>query len=168
MTSAVDDAVRQVNGAENLKEEDGHDAILFKVGHEYLALPLEDVGEIHEMEEISVLPLSPPFLGGVINVHGILASVINLDVILNVQEAGDGRFLIRLIPERGGIALRVDNTFGMVRYFLFEEVAVAQEYASGKVHIIEGVFRSGDNLISLINPDKLCAWIDEALAKGDE
>ncbi|GBE14232.1 cheW-like domain protein [bacterium BMS3Abin14] len=167
MTSA-EDAVQEANGAESPRIEDERGAILFKVGHEYMALPLEDIGEIHEMEEISVLPLTPPFLGGVINVHGILASVINLDVVMNVHKSGDGRFLIRLIPERGGIALRVDNAFGMVRYSVLEEVAVAQDSAYGKVHIVEGVFRSGDKLISLINPDKLCAWIDKALAKGDE
>ena len=159
MTDKTDPALQE-SRAESTREPEGHGAILFTIGHEYLALPLEDIGEIHEIEEISHLPLLPPFLGGVVNVHGILASVVNLDVILN--------FLIRLIPERGGIAIRVDNTFGMVRYSLLEEVAVAQESASGKVHIVEGVFRSGNRLISLINPDKLCAWIDEELAKGDE
>ena len=167
MTDKTDPALQE-SRAESTREPEGHGAILFTIGHEYLALPLEDIGEIHEIEEISHLPLLPPFLGGVVNVHGILASVVNLDVILNVQDKSDGRFLIRLIPERGGIAIRVDNTFGMVRYSLLEEVAVAQESASGKVHIVEGVFRSGNRLISLINPDKLCAWIDEELAKGDE
>ena len=153
---------------EEIEEEPGHDAILFAIGNEYLAIPLEEIAEIHEIEDITPLPMAPPFIEGVINVHGILATVISLDRILNFSEESAGNLMTRLIPERGGIAIRVESSLGMVKYSVLEEVTREIDQERDQVSFIEGVFRSEDRLISLINPSKLCVWIDGALAKGED
>ncbi len=149
-------------------DESGHGTILFTVGNEYLAIPLEDIAEIHQAEDITPLPLAPDFLLGVINVHGILSSVISLARIMNISEGEDDDLLIRLIPERGGISLVVGATLGMARYSFLEEVTREISDRTGQVSFVEGVFRSGERLVSLINPDKLRVWIDGTFLKGDK
>jgi chemotaxis signal transduction protein len=47
---------------EEFEEDPGHDAILFAIGNEYLAIPLEEIAEIHELEDITPLPMAPPFI----------------------------------------------------------------------------------------------------------
>ncbi len=158
----------ELEDQEELEEDSGHKAILFAIGNEYLAIPLEEIAEIHELDEITPLPMAPPFIEGVINVHGILATVINLDMILNISDEPAGKLLTRLIPERGGIAIRVESILAMVKYSVLEEVTREIEQKNSQVSFIEGVFRSEDKLISLINPSKLCVWIDGAVAKGED
>lgn len=153
---------------EGVEEDPGRDAILFAIGNEYLAIPLDEIAEIHELEGITPLPMAPSFIEGVINVHGILATVISLDRILHISEVPVGNLLTRLIPERGGIAIRVESSLGMVKYSILEEVTRDMGQVDNQISFIEGVFRSGDKLISLINPSKLCVWIDGALAKGED
>lgn len=153
---------------EEFEEDPGHDAILFAIGNEHLAIPLEEIAEIHELEDITPLPMAPPFIEGVINVHGIMATVISLDRILNISEEPAGNLVTRLIPEKGGIAIRVESILAMVKYSVLEEVTREMGHENSQVSFIEGVFRSGDKLISLINPSKLCVWIDGALAKGED
>ena len=153
---------------EDHPEEGRYRTILFTIESEYFALPLEDIAEIHQFEEVTHLPLAPDFLPGVINVHGIMSSVINLGKIMNISEEDDeGTLMIRLIPEKGGISIIVGSTLGMARYSFLEEVTREVSDRMGQVSIVEGVFRSGDRLVSLINPDKLRVWIDETLLKGD-
>lgn len=158
----------ELEDQEEFEEDSGHKAILFAIGNEYLAIPLEEIAEIHELDEITPLPMAPPFIEGVINVHGILATVINLDMILNISDEPAGKLLTRLIPKRGGIAIRVESILAMVKYSVLEEVTREIEQKNSQVSFIEGVFRSEDKLISLINPSKLCVWIDGAVAKGED
>ncbi|UCF30209.1 MAG: chemotaxis protein CheW [bacterium] len=148
-------------------EDSGHGVILFTIGSEYFALPLEDIAEIHRTEEITPLPLAPEFLLGVINVHGILSSVIHIAKIMNVSGDEESELLIRLIPERGGISLMVGATMGMARYSFLEEVTREISDRTGQVTFVEGIFRSGERLVSLINPEKLRVWIDAAFSKGE-
>lgn len=164
----VPDEMEAIEDLEEIEEDPGHDAILFAIGNEYLAIPLEEIAEIHELEEITPLPMAPPFIEGVINVHGILATVISLDRILRISELPAGNLLARLIPERGGIAIRVESSLGMVKYSVLEEVTREMGQENSQISFVEGVFRSGEKLISLINPSKLCVWIDGALAKGED
>lgn len=151
--------------------EPGHNSILFTIGKEVFAIPLEDIDEIYKFEEITPLPTAPDFLAGVINVHGNLASVINLAAVLGLTDSVESDLTIMLIPEMGGIAIQVDSTSGFARYSVLEEVASGFDSTfgnSGEITFVEGVFRTDKGLVSLINPKKLQIWIDGAFSKGDD
>ncbi len=151
--------------------EPGHNSILFSVGRGLFAIPLEDIDEIYRYEEITSLPTSPDFLKGVINVHGNLTSVISIASIMGVSGSVDSDLTIILIPRFGGIAVKVDSTSGFATYTMLEEVAVGFGSSfrdSGDVSFIEGVFTTERGLVSLINPEKLHLWIEDAFSKGDD
>ncbi len=141
--------------------------ILFSVGRELFALSLGDLAEIYNIDEITHLPLSPPFLAGVINVHGNLASVISLGEVLSIPDAKETKLALLLVPEKGGFAIQVDRTIGFGGYDVLEEVTRDAARRSGKVSFVEGVFRQGDDLYSLISVDKLRIWIDGEFTKGE-
>ena len=142
--------------------------ILFAVGRERFALPLDDISEIFRIDEITPLPLSPAFLTGVINVHGNLASVISLARVLLIDDAREGELVLLVVPEKGGFALQVDQTIGFTRYTMLEEVTRDAARRGGKVSFVEGVFRSGDELFSLVSIEKLRIWIDAEFTKGED
>jgi len=144
-----------------------HEVVVCSVGREYFALPLESLAEIFKVSEITPLPSSPPYLVGVINVHGNLASVLSLGKILGLKDSREEGLLLILIPEHGGIAIHVDTTTGFTSYVTLEDVARDAPQKVNSVDIIEGVFRHGSKLISLINPEKLRVWIDSEFTKGD-
>jgi purine-binding chemotaxis protein CheW len=145
-----------------------HEVVVCAVGREHFALPLESLAEIFKISEITSLPLSPPYLVGVINVHGNLASVLSLGRILGLEGSQDEGLLLILTPEHGGFALHVDTTTGFTSYVTLEDVARDAPAKENSVEIIEGVFRDHGKLISLINPEKLRVWIDSEFTKGDD
>jgi purine-binding chemotaxis protein CheW len=149
-------------------EEQGTPVALFNVGPETFALPLEDVAEIVKTEGITALPMAPPFLDGVINLHGNLASVISLAAAMNIESQATEGLLVMLTPERGGFALKVDATTGFSSFSVLEEVTRDTGSLGKDVVFLEGVFRVANKLVSLINPDKLRIWIDGEFAKGDD
>ncbi len=162
----------QVNGLDSEEQpEPGHNSILFTIGREVFAIPLEDIDEIYKFEDITHLPTAPDFLVGIINVHGNLASVINLAIVLGIADSVESDLTIILIPEMGGIAIQVDSTSGFARYSVLEEVASGFDSSfdtSGETTFVEGVFRTDKGLVSLINPRKLQLWIDGAFSKGED
>jgi len=161
------DTLPPESGQEQAPNLPAHEVVVCSVGREYFALPLESLAEIFKVSEITPLPASPPYLVGVINVHGNLASVLSLGMILGLEENTEDGLLLILIPEHGGIAIHVDTTTGFTSYVTLEDVARDAPQKPNSVDIIEGVFRDGGKLISLINPEKLRVWIDSEFTKGD-
>ncbi len=144
------------------------EVVVCAVGREYFALPLESIAEIYKTSEITPLPLSPVYLVGVVNVHGSLASVLSLAGLLGLPVPGEAGLLLILTPEYGAIALQVDGTTGFTAYGNLEEVAREPGPGEGSVEFVEGVFRDGSKLVSLINPEKLRVWIDSEFTKGED
>jgi len=144
-----------------------HEVVVCSVGRAYFALPLESLAEIFRVSEITPLPFSPPYLLGVVNIHGNLASVMSLGGILGQDMGREEGLLLILTPEYGSMALHVDTTTGFTFYSTLEDVARDAPNKNSMVEIIEGVFRDGGKLISLINPEKLRVWIDGEFMKGD-
>ena len=151
--------------------EPGHNSILFSIGRGLFAIPLEDIDEIYRFEEITFLPTSPDFLKGIINVHGNLTSVISLTSVVGITDTVESGLTIILIPRLGSIAIQVDSTSGFATYTMLEEVTAGfgpSYRKSSDITFIEGVFTTERGLVSLINPEKLNLWIDEAFSKGDD
>ncbi len=154
--------------AEEVANLPAHEVVVCSLGREYFAIPLEALAEIFRFSEITPLPMSPPYLVGVINFHGNLASVLSLGKILGQEKTPDEGLLLILTPEHGGVALHVDTTTGFTSYVTLEDVARDDPGNDTSVEIIEGVFRDNGKLISLINPEKLRVWIDSEFTKGDD
>ncbi len=144
--------------------------VQFLLGRDLFALPLEEVAHITRADEITPLPLAPAFLSGVVNLQGRLSSVVDLVRIVTGSGEGGGKggSLLVLVPERKGLALRVDAVMGMGEYLLLEEVGTEGARAAGDASLVEGVFRRGPRLVTLLSARRLLGWIDAMMQKGEE
>ncbi len=155
----------RVDGGEN-----AYRVVVFTLGKEHFALPVEALAEIYRSRDITPVPLAPRFLTGVVSVHGQLASVLSLAEMLGEGMENQSGLLLILTPEFGGVALLVEKTTGFSFYSTLEEVAVeqAQPAEGHSLHFVEGVFRDKGTLVTLINPEKLRVWIDREFSKEEE
>ncbi len=149
---------------------EGKKVIQFMLGRDLFAMPLEDVALITRAEGIVPLPLVPSFIAGVVNLQGRISAVASLGRIITGRDGGGEGSLIVLAPERGGLALLVDTTTGIGEYNVLEEVGAEgpgsrEGVAEGT--LVEGVFRRGNRLVSLISTRRLLSWIDGMMRKGE-
>jgi purine-binding chemotaxis protein CheW len=61
-------------------------ACTFKVGSQTFSIPLQYVKEITEVSEIFPLPLTPPYVDGVVHLRGYTIPVVNIGRIKNISE----------------------------------------------------------------------------------
>lgn len=61
-------------------------ACTFRVGEQTFSIPLQYVKEITEVSEIFPLPLTPPYVDGVVHLRGYVIPVINIGKIKNIAE----------------------------------------------------------------------------------
>jgi purine-binding chemotaxis protein CheW len=140
--------------------------VQFLLGKDLFSLPIEDVALITRAEGVVPLPRAPDFIAGVVNLQGRLSSVVSLERVFGVK-GGAGASLIVLVPEKKSLALLVDATVGIGEYTLLEEVGADASGSAGETALVEGVFRRGPRLISLVSTRKLLAWIEGMMRKGE-
>ena len=70
--------------------------ISFKISKQIYALPLENVENVHRMVAIKQLPAAPPWVAGVINLHGQVIAAIDLRRRLG-QQASKARLADRIL-----------------------------------------------------------------------
>ncbi len=61
-------------------------ACTFRVGDQTFSIPLQYVKEITEIGDIFPLPLTPPYVDGVVHLRGYAIPVINIGKIKNITE----------------------------------------------------------------------------------
>lgn len=61
-------------------------ACTFKVGSQTFSINLEYVREITEVSEIFPLPMTPPYVDGIVHLRGSAIPVINIGKIKNIKE----------------------------------------------------------------------------------
>lgn len=74
------------------EREDGDDEQLvtveFLLGHETYAIESAWIREVHPLRDLTPIPCTPPFVLGVINVHGQILSVLDLKRFFRLPEQG--------------------------------------------------------------------------------
>ena len=69
-------------------EEGALDVLAFYLARERYAIERNQITEVCSMKELAQIPCTPPFVVGVINLHGQILSVIDLKKIFNLPEKG--------------------------------------------------------------------------------
>jgi len=64
-------------------------------------VPIEQVQEVLEHQEITPVPLSPPALPGIINLRGQILTTINLKARLNLSESGASETPMMMVVRTG-------------------------------------------------------------------
>ncbi len=136
-----------------MTDEAGADAklvkmIVFAVGEQEYCIPILSVREIRGFEKTTALPFAPHYVCGAINLRGIILTVIDLAVYLNVEPQADNpRRVVVIVESRNGTVcgLLVDRVIDMADVNLSDIQAVAEEDSS-----LSGLVMIADRMIGVL------------------
>ncbi len=93
--------------------------LIFEIGAEAFALPVDGVLEVADMGEVGCIPTIPPHIAGVVNHHGDALTVVHRSKLLRLgEEPPTGPQQILVITDRvtqtARFGLPVDHVVGLV------------------------------------------------------
>ena len=94
--------------------------LTFTLGKEFFAVPISPIREIIEFQRLTEIPLSPPFLRGVINLRGAVVPVIDLSVRFGRLATDIGRrtcvIIVEIVVDNGlqSLGVLVDTVSAVV------------------------------------------------------
>lgn len=129
------------------------------VGNETYALAVNDVEEIVELRSITPVPNAPPPVAGIVSVRGTIVAILDVRERLGAsppQPDADPRLVI--VKDRGGLAgFAVDRVSRVLKCDPAELEPAPSLGSEESPGALRGMVRRGDQVISLIDLEKLLA-----------
>lgn len=107
--------------------------IVFAVGEQEYCIPILSVREIGGFEKTTALPFAPHYVCGAINLRGVILTVIDLAVYLNIKPLADNPRRVVIIVESKNdtvCGLLVDRVIDMADIDLSDIQSVSEEGGS--------------------------------------
>ncbi len=126
--------------------------VVFKLGDEHFAVETERVQGINDIMGITKVPKAPAYIKGLINLRGNIKSLVDIDLLLDVNSSAEQENIIILTVEDEEIGITVDEV---------EEVLDIDEKSIQKMDneqvspYIKGILKYEDKLLTIIDIDKL-------------
>ncbi|RLA94421.1 MAG: hypothetical protein DRG25_02575 [Deltaproteobacteria bacterium] len=97
--------------------------LLFNLNNETFGFELKYVKEILECEDIKPIPLTPPFITGILNRRGKFLTIINIALLLGIssEQISQDSKIISLSHNEMDIGLLVKNVIGIKSFDLSEK-----------------------------------------------
>ncbi len=111
--------------------------VLATIGARQVAAPMAALLEVADLGEITSLPLTPAWLLGVCNLHGVVVPVIDLAAMLEWEGSRPGRRALVLRDGQFGLAVAVDSV-PAVRWLEQPPDAAADEHSLVEQVAIDG------------------------------
>jgi chemotaxis signal transduction protein len=151
-----------VSGAAALAFEER--LLTFEVGGSLYAIPIANVIEVAEVEELACIPMLPAATGGVVNLHGDALPVIRRSQLFGVDEAGLPAPAHLLVvagrPDQvARLGVPVDRIAGLVD---------GSGAASGSGELVAERRPLGGRVVGIVDPRVLVARAREAIERGLE
>ncbi|MBM7855565.1 purine-binding chemotaxis protein CheW [Desulfohalotomaculum tongense] len=125
--------------------------VVFKLGDQKYALPIQETQEIIRMTEVTRIPNASYYLEGIINLRGTILPVINLNRRLGLPEKEVDEETRIVVVENNGqqVGMIVDNVLEVGRY---SESEVEPPSSMGdSADYLKGVVKKGDQLWLLLD-----------------
>jgi purine-binding chemotaxis protein CheW len=148
--------------------------LAFGLGGEAFAMEIRFVKEVIQFEELTDVPLMPPFIRGVINLRGAVVPVLDLSVRFGRAATGVSRrtcIVILEVPRGGGTAVVgviVDNVSEVLE-LAQSEIEPAPSFGNDpRAEFICGVGKTGSKFVILLDVNHVLS-MDElsALSRGE-
>lgn len=120
--------------------------MLFMLSGRRYAVAVEDISEISELLPEYPVPNAPPFIRGVVNIHGRVAAVLDLSLYWGGEPSQRGGNLLLLGATGTSLAILVD---GMERMISAEDI-VARDPEANELELSDGK-------VALLQADSLLA-----------
>jgi len=132
--------------------------VVFQLVDGLFGFRLEDVGEIVRIPSLAHMPLGPPSLLGLANLHGLVLPVVGLRRLLGLPDATlDDTMRVIVIDSGAPVGFVVDRIERLVA--LPADRMEKGEAGAGSIdpEVLDGVIKGaeGDNTIKILNPQRL-------------
>lgn len=128
--------------------------VIFKIGKQRFALPLQLVERVIQAVAVYALPEAPPFIPGVLNMHGEIFPVVNLGMLFGIKQQDmepTDQFII-VNTNAGKLALWVDIVYDLTET---DEIEI---FGAGKIQYgakyIQGIVKMKNGMVLIADANK--------------
>ncbi len=150
-----------------------HSSVLvFRVGCEFLSLPISVIDEICQPEMIHRLPhYATDILKGIVNIHGQLRLCFSMVKLLGIEDFkpdadGKRRIFPRMMVIRRNesrFALLVDEVLGSCRYAQLDLLPVPASLSHALGKLVRGILQDGGQSIGLLDEELMFHAMEKTL-----
>ncbi|MBW6408595.1 chemotaxis protein CheW [Clostridium weizhouense] len=126
--------------------------VVFKLGNEHFAVETERVQSINDMMGITRVPKAPSYIKGLINLRGSIKSLVDINLLLNVNSSTEQNNIIILTVKDEEIGISVDEVDEVLD---IDEKNIQKLEDGNGPDYIKGIVDYNDKLLTIINIDKL-------------
>ena len=126
--------------------------VVFKLGEEHFAVETDKVQSINDMMSVTFVPKSPRYIKGLINLRGSIKSLVDINLLLNVNSKREQQNIIILTVEDEEIGISVDEVEEVLD---IDEKMIQKLENEQSAPYIKGILKSNDKLLTIIDIDKL-------------
>ena len=151
---------------EHIKAEDELQLVTFRLASEEYGLPITKVQEINRLLPVTMLPQTPSFMEGIINLRGCIIPVIDLRKRFNlpITDHNDDTRIIVVDINGQTVGVTVDAVTEVVRLSTADvEAPPASTVVDARY--INGVGKMNDRLIILLDMDQVLTAQEEIAVK---
>ncbi|WP_294352345.1 chemotaxis protein CheW [uncultured Clostridium sp.] len=126
--------------------------VAFKLGDEHFAVETEKVQNITDIMGITIVPKAPAYIKGLINLRGNIKSLVDINLLLNVNSDNEQQNIIILTVEDEEIGITVDEVEEVLD---IEESSIQKMDNEQSNSYIKGILNYDNKLLTIIDIDKL-------------
>jgi purine-binding chemotaxis protein CheW len=132
-------------------------SIVFQLNNEEYALPVEMVGSIERMADITRVPRTDKFVKGVLNLRGVVTPIIDLRARFGFEFINytESTRMIIIHPNGMDVGLIVDAAYDVIDIPINDIEPAPEIVGAVEIDYIKGVAILDDRLLILLNIEKV-------------
>ncbi|MGL5352411.1 MAG: chemotaxis protein CheW [Clostridium sp.] len=126
--------------------------VVFKLGKEHFAVETEKIQSINDMMTITEVPKSPNYIKGLINLRGSIKSLVDINLLLNIDSQKEQKNIIILKLDEEEIGISVDEVEEVIEV---DEIDIQKITTHNGENYIKGIININEKLYTVIEIEKL-------------
>lgn len=128
-----------------------------RVGQLRFGVPVSDTQSIFRIENVTPVPQAPAHISGLTNLRGRALTIVNIQAQFSAEafRVSSGALAIGLQHNGEDYALIVDEVGDVIEVDPTQRLPVPPHFSGEHARLTEGLYRHGDDLLSLLNVREL-------------
>ncbi len=126
--------------------------VIFKLGEEHFAVETDKILSINDMMTITRVPKAPDYIKGLINLRGSIKSLVDVNLLLNIESKKEQNNIIILKVDEEEIGISVDEVEEVID---IDEDKLQRLETHNTEAYIKGVIDLEEKLLTVIDIEKL-------------
>lgn len=163
----LDEWTTRLAARDDVREGDESSVLVFRLGDEWLALPVSVLVEVTRPRPVHRIPHRGGLLAGMANIRGELHLCVRLDLLLGVATTADPdpelRRLVVIRNGGAGWAFAAEEVDQVHRVLLPDLTTAAPTLARAQIKLTRGVFPHAGRAVGLLDDTRLFRSLEEQL-----